>query len=69
MMPIRLAYASNALQRVLITDMTAERIAGVGWVRDNPARTQQICRLLDEATLRVLGVKVKALHATSMIPA
>ena len=69
MMSISLPDPTYPLQRILVTDMTAKRVTRVGGVCDHPARTQEISRLLDETTLRVLGVKVKALHAAGMIPA
>ena len=52
----RHADPAHTLQRVGIADVAAERIAGVGWVGDDPALAHDVRGPADQAQLRVLAV-------------
>src|SRR6185369_3907890 len=59
MMLVGLADARDALHRLLVADVAAERVAGVRRVHDDAALTDQGHRLPYEARLRVLGVDLE----------
>ena len=52
MMAIGVANGADSLQRRLVADVAAERIAGIGGIDDHPAAAQSIDRLANEASLR-----------------
>ena len=62
MVAIRLTNSANALQGLFISDVTAERVAGVCWVGDDAPMTNDLCSLPHQTLLRILGMKPKALH-------
>ena len=49
---IRLANVADALQRRLVANMAAERIARIGGIHDHPSPAQSLDRLAHEAPLR-----------------
>ena len=53
MMTVRLADAPHALERVLVADMAAERVAGVGRIGDDPAGAHDLGGAADQPRLRV----------------
>ena len=56
MMPVRLADAADALQRVLVADVAAQRVAGIRRIHDEPALAHDLRGLPDQAQLRILGM-------------
>ena len=54
--PVSLANASNPLQRVLVADVAAERVAGIRRIHDQAAGAQDLDGATDQAQLRVLGM-------------
>ena len=50
------ANTRNPLQRVLVADMAAQRVAGISGINDHPAVTDDPCRLLNQAWLGIFGV-------------
>ena len=59
MMPVGLADAAHPLQGVLVADVTAERVAGIGRIGDYAARAHDFGRAADESRLRGDGCNSK----------
>ena len=59
MMLVGLADARDALHRLFVADVAAERIAGIRRIHDDAAGADQRDRLPDEARLRVLRVDLE----------
>jgi len=53
MMTVGLADATDTLQRVLVTDVTAQRIARIGRIGDDATATHDLGGTADEPGLRV----------------
>ena len=51
MISIRLPDIADALERRLVADMAAERLARIGGIDDHPAAAQDLDGLTHEATL------------------
>ncbi len=49
MVAVRLPNVPDALERRLVADMAAERIAGIGGIHDHPAAAQNLDGLAHEA--------------------
>jgi len=49
MLLVQTADAQDALHRLLVADMAAERVAGVGRIGDHPSAPDDLHRLADKA--------------------
>jgi hypothetical protein len=67
MMTVGVPNTTDTLECVLVANVTTERVAGVGRIRDHPTLTNEICGLTNETRLGVFGVKPESLHRL-MIP-
>ena len=59
MMTIGLADAPHPLQRILVADMAAERVTGIGRIGDEPAAAHDFRRAADQPRLRGDGCSSK----------
>lgn len=62
MMPIGGANASDALERVLVTDVAAERVTGIRRVGDDTPGAHDFGSLAYEPLLRIFRMEFEALH-------
>ena len=71
MVAIGLANGANALERGLVADVTAERIARIRRIDDHAAAAQTLDRLANEAALRGhrMQLQIDTHDSTAMIPA
>ena len=56
MIHVRAADAPDAIDRAFVANLTAERIARIGWVRNKPARANDLHDRGDLTRLRVCRV-------------
>ena len=61
MMTVRLADAAHALERVLVADMPAERVARVGRVGDEAAGAHYLGGAANEARLWIARMQLEVL--------
>ena len=53
---VRVANAADAIERILVADVTAERVAGVRRVNDEPTVAHDLGGAADQPQLRILGM-------------
>ena len=61
MVPVGLANAPDAVERLLVADVAAERVAGIRRIDDQPALAQDLGGAADQSQLRILGMKLEVL--------
>ena len=61
MVAVGVAQAADALERGRVADVTAERVAAVGRIGDQPAVAQDLRGLADQPRLRILRVQFEIL--------
>ena len=59
--PVGVADAPDAIQRVLVADVAAERVAGIRRIHDHPAVPHDLRGAADQAQLRIVGMKLEIL--------
>ena len=55
------AHAQQTRGRVLVANLTAQRVAGVGGIHDYAALFDDVYRLLDKPKLRIVEMDIKKL--------
>jgi hypothetical protein len=58
---------SNALERVLVADVAAERVTGVGRIGDDAAATQNVHGLTNQPQMGIFRMEFEALHGEAGI--
>ena len=67
MMTVRRAQFADALQRIGVPDMAAERVATIGRIRDYAAIAQYLRGLTNQPRLRVLRMQFEILAQAANI--
>ena len=67
MVTIGVANAANALERVLVADVAAERVTGVGRIGDDAAATQNVHGLTNQPQMGIFRMEFEALHGEAGI--
>jgi hypothetical protein len=69
MIPVRLPDIAYALQRRLVADVAAQRVARIGGIDDHASTAQHLDGLADEAPLRRHRMQLQIdAHFAGMIP-
>ena len=61
MMPVGGADAADAIQRILVADVAAERVTGIRRIDDHPAVAHDLRGTANQSQLRILGMKLEIL--------